>query len=293
MRADSIKLVRSTILLLLLSMLFAAKTNSETLAKAIPEPAIKSESAQTYHGILFDADDPRYKESMVPLKKYGIAGEAFYARKDRLNAPYYRCVCPESEEQSLQLRKTVAEKLKRINSKLAAQGIELYVYDAYRPVSCQTKLWNYFIEEAKQKLGKDASERDVIKYAGTYCADPRKFDAKDFKTWPTHSTGGAVDLTLKRKGGELLFMGSIFDDDSEITNTNHFELLNKEKTLCPSYKEAMNNRRILYWAMNDEGFTNYHNEWWHYEYGTQMWIQDSGQKDKKAFYGTVYNGHIQ
>lgn len=268
-----------------------AETLSEQLSKPIPEPHTKAE--MNYHGVPFDLENPKYKEPLVPLSKYGIAGEAFYARKDGLNAPYYRCICPESESESLQLRKTVAEKLQHINRKLSLLGVELYVYDAYRPVSCQTKLWNYFIDEARKKLGSAAPEEEVIKYAGTYCGDPRKFNPDDWKTWPSHSTGGAVDLTLKRKNGELLFMGSIFDDDSEITHSDHFEKESKSSKLPVSYAEALKNRRILYNAMIEEGFINYHSEWWHYEYGTQMWALVSAQKDQKAFYGTVYNGEIK
>ena len=40
-----------------------------------------------------------------------------------------------------------------------------------------------------------------------------------------HSTGGAVDLTIcKIRNGEPLYMGSIFDDATELAHTDYFEI---------------------------------------------------------------------
>jgi D-alanyl-D-alanine dipeptidase len=32
------------------------------------------------------------------------------------------------------------------------------------------------------------------------------------------------------------------------------------------------NRRLLYWTMREAGFTNYPYEYWHYDYGDQMYV---------------------
>jgi len=226
-------------------------------------------------------------ESLIPLSKYGVSGESYYARKDGLNAPYYSCICPENG--TLRLRKTVLDKLRKINRRLASIDVELYVFDAYRPVSCQSKLWTYFMAEAKRVLKAGATEEELIQYAGKFCSNPGAYKASDWRTWPTHLTGGAVDLSLRRKSsGELLYMGGIFDDASDLSISNHFENRKAVDPISASDLEARRNRRLLYWAMKSEGFANYPNEWWHFDYGNQMWVQNGGaSQDDKAFYGAI------
>src|SRR5690606_33140174 len=93
---------------------------------------------------------------------------------------------------------------------------------------------------------------------------------------PTHITGGAVDLTIRiKKTGELLYMGGIFDDSSETTVTDFFERKKKKNdSLTPSEIAAMKNRRLLYWSMLAAGFRNYPQEWWHFDFGNQMWLHN-------------------
>src|SRR5690606_40003770 len=86
-----------------------------------------------------------------------------------------------------------------------------------------------------------------------------------------HSTGGAVDLTLRWRGGESLFMGSLFADPSPVSHTAHFEAL--KGRLSFSEEEARANRRLLYWLMREAGFASNPSEWWHFSYGDQMWAK--------------------
>lgn len=52
--------------------------------------------------------------------------------------------------------------------------------------------------------------------------------------------------------------------------------------------EAMRNRRLLYWAMQAEGFANFPLEWWHYDFGNQSWVKDrSNDQTEAAFYGAI------
>ena len=46
---------------------------------------------------------------------------------------------------------------------------------------------------------------------------------------------------------------------------------------------ALGNRRLLYHVMVSAGFTNYPDEWWHFDYGNQNWALMSGRK--AAVYG--------
>jgi len=269
-----------------------------SISRPIPD-ATGNGTALSYHELAIDLNDNRNKEKLVKLSEFGIAGESFYARQDRLNAPYHQCVCAGDSTQ--QLREGVAAKLREGNKQLEKYGLELYVLDAYRPVICQKNLWRYFTEEAKRMTGSTA-EKEIEHYAGKFCSNPTAYDPANYKTSPTHLTGGAVDLTLRRiKTGELLYMGGIFDDASAVSNTRHFESGDAGKaqdseinaaapqaTPSASALEARRNRRILYWAMTDRGFANYPNEWWHFDYGNQMWVQNShGKASLQAFYGAI------
>lgn len=255
--------------------------------KPIPSYA-STEGTVSYHSIPFDFGDKRSGERLISLKKYGVAAEPFYARTDGQNAPYYKCVC--KSDGTIFTREGVARKLKLVNASLKKYGFELYVLDAYRPVSCQNALWTYFIGRAKELL-KSPSQSDLVDFAAKYCSDPRKFDKNDQTTWPTHSTGGAVDLTLRSTNtNQQAYMGGIFDDASNQSSSRFYEE-RKENEMSSSDFEARKNRRILYWAMTEAGFQNYANEWWHYDFGTQLWAKKTNRldpsKDVKAFYGTM------
>jgi D-alanyl-D-alanine dipeptidase len=269
------------------------ETPASLFGKRLP-PVQGNVTALNYHEIPIDLDDPRDKEPLVVLKDYGIAGEAFYARNDGLNFPYQSCICP--QDGALKARKSVAEKLHSANVVLSPLGLEVFVLDSYRPVSCQKKLWDFFLAEAKRMLGPSATPEQLVEYAGKFCSNPTSYDAKNFKTWPTHLTGGAVDLTLRRvQTGELLYMGGIFDDASDISVTRNYE--NSPAQDSPaSAVEAQRNRRLLYWIMTAEGFANYPNEWWHFDYGNQMWVKNRDAKQSadpyaehwgNAFYGAI------
>ncbi|HWH15448.1 MAG TPA: M15 family metallopeptidase, partial [Miltoncostaeaceae bacterium] len=94
---------------------------------------------------------------------------------------------------------------------------------------------------------------------------------------PPHLTGGAVDLTLARADGTPLDMGTAFDAFTEEAGTRAFEA---------SPGAVRDHRRLLYWTMNAAGFTNYAEEWWHFDHGDQFWGLVTG---RPARYGAA--GH--
>ncbi|MBY0551144.1 MAG: D-alanyl-D-alanine carboxypeptidase family protein [Candidatus Obscuribacterales bacterium] len=251
--------------------------------REVPIPRTPVGTTTDYHSQPVDMKSILAAEGLDKLSKYGVAGESFYARTDGLNAPYARPIAGASPE--LLCRKVVAQKLKKVNERLARYGAELFVLDAWRPIECQKALWQYFVEVAKSKN----SRGDAVswnKEAAKYCSDPRTFNALNPRTWTVHVTGGAVDLTLRRRGtGELLYMGGVFDDASALSETAHFE----RRAVNASEREAQRNRRLLYHAMVQEGFTNYPAEWWHFDYGDQMWSLIKNQKGQKvkSLYGPV------
>lgn len=248
--------------------------------RPIPEPA-KSITALDYHDIEFDFDHPSYKEPLVNCRiKSQIVCHSYYARFDGFNPPYYRSF--PNALKDIYLRKTVVGKLKEVNEALSHLGLELCLLDGYRPIDLQKDLWNHFLKRAKDSLA-DPTEEECIEYAGHYCSNPDSFKEDDCKTWPTHTTGGAIDLLLRsRFSKEYLFFGSVFDDSNKISFTNHFESFDPQTS---SDFEARKNRRILYWAMESSGFANFPCEWWHFDLGTQLWVLNSENQNARAHYG--------
>jgi D-alanyl-D-alanine dipeptidase len=277
------------LLLIALSLSSTALVQAQTndlRQKALPalSQTAKLLTSNDYHKEPINLKHAKSNEKLVPLDDFNLAGESYYARTDKLNAPYYRSFA--SAPKKILLRSFAAKKLQEVNAKLAPLGLELFIYDAFRPVSCQKDLWQYFLKQAKLAVPK-GSEAEQIAYAARYCSNPANYNHADPRTWPTHCTGGAIDLTLRRKAtGELLYMGSIFDDDSEVSHTDYFET--RTKPLSSSELEARGNRRLLYWVMKNSGFENYHYEWWHFDYGNQMWRMNkkaSSQVSDEAFWG--------
>ncbi|MGB7948594.1 MAG: M15 family metallopeptidase [Candidatus Binatia bacterium] len=234
-----------------------------------------SPTALDYKNVPVDLSDSRSAEPLVDVTEWGIAAQGYYARTDGLNAPYHRSLAAAFEH--VFCRRSVAERLRTANERLLPLGVELFLLDGYRSLALQKELWAFYIEKGRESLD-DPTESNCIAFAGEYCSDPREFDESDSHTWPTHMTGGAVDLTLRiRHTGEFLFMGSVFDDPAEISHTAYFEKLiaehaSKMSRLPLSYTEALGNRRLLFWAMIEGGFANYPYEWWHFDWGTQFWV---------------------
>lgn len=257
--------------------------------RARPIPAIDpSLYSSDYRRTPFDFDDPRSREPLVDIAGFGLAGESYYARDDGWNEPYRRAL---KSDRRILCREGVARALAAVDRSLAPYGVELFVLDVHRDVGVQSALWDHFMDHART-LMPDAGEEELVSFTRTFVSDPRQFDPEDWRTWPVHSTGGAVDLTLRRRGsGEWLFMGTVFDDASPVSATDHFETLARANpsALAASGEAALRNRRLLYHAMRAEGFTNYAYEWWHYDLGTQLWAKLRSHEEGRAV-AAVY-GH--
>ncbi len=127
------------------------------------------------------------------------------------------------------LLKQVALALKRVQEKLKRVSLGLKIWDGFRPISAQWKLW-----EA--------------------CPDP-KF-VSDPKKGGLHTRGTAVDVTLFTKDGQELLMPSCFDDFSERGHIHYKD--------CS--QEACQNRDLLQKVMIEGGFIGYAFEWWHFDF---------------------------
>lgn len=107
-------------------------------------------------------------------------------------------------------------------------GCRLRVYDAFRPVEAQWRLWNHLPDPA-------------------YVADPRQGS--------NHSRGVAVDLTLCDGAGQPLDLGTAFD---AMVPASHLG-----RTDLPA--EVQRNRALLLGVMIAAGWEGYPFEWWHFQ----------------------------
>lgn len=152
------------------------------------------------------------------------------------------------------------------------QGHKLVIFDAYRPVSVQSSLFETF----RQKLAQEnpgIDDEDLSELTQVYVSLP----SLDPKKPSPHNTGGAIDLSIEGPDGRLLEMGTPFDAFDIESQTIYFEG-KSDRAECHS------NRGLLYRVMVEAGFTNYPDEWWHFDYGNQFWGFISG---RKSIYGAM------
>jgi D-alanyl-D-alanine dipeptidase len=244
-----------------------------------------------YLEIPIDENDPRGQEPLIPLASVGVAFESYYAKTDGKNPPFGRAI--EGSRPDIWLRKSVAEKLARVNELLAPFEAELFVFDGHRTVACQQGLWNFFYTKAKERLS-NGSEQDFRAYARQFIVDPASFDESNSRTWPAHTNGAAVDLTLRDSvTRELLDMGANFEEDSDndASAGDYFERLLATGQIDEN-DVRLQNRRLLNWAMTQEGLLNETAKvFWHYDWGNQIYVRASRallqNPPQAAWYGYI------
>jgi D-alanyl-D-alanine dipeptidase len=231
--------------------------------RPIPPPP---ERRGYYRELPIEKDGAANKEPLVRASDFGAKGENFYA-SDR-NAPY--CHVIPGAIADIIVREGVAKRLQRVNAQLANAELELHVFDAWRPQAVQSYFHDVWLPNAFKQRDPSLSGEALTRKVETYWAAPSKGENAP----SPHATGGAVDLTVRWRGGDPLWMGSLFDDASPIARTDHFEAAAEPFSFTA--EEARANRRMLYWLMREAGFASNPSEWWHFSYGDQMWAQITG-----------------
>jgi D-alanyl-D-alanine dipeptidase len=158
-----------------------------------------------------------------------------------------------------------------VNARLAACGLELYLFDAWRPRAVQAYFHDVWMPEELRRRGVILTGEALTAEIERYWAAP----SADENSPAPHATGSAVDLSLRWKDGDTLWMGSLFDDVTMLAHRDHFENL-KEMEFSFSNEEARANRRLLHWVMTEEGFAGHPDEWWHFSWGDQLWAALTG-----------------
>ena len=130
------------------------------------------------------------------------------------------------------MQRPAAEAVVRANRKLHALGFGLMIYDAYRPWYVTKMFW------------------DAV-------PDPDHIFVADPSQGSRHNRGCAVDLTMyDLRTGSAVPMVSGYDEMTE-----------RAYPFFPGGTSLERwDRALLRHAMEDEGFTVYEDEWWHFDY---------------------------
>jgi D-alanyl-D-alanine dipeptidase len=121
-----------------------------------------------------------------------------------------------------------ARKLLSAQNEFRSLALGLKVFDAFRPLSVQRRLWEIFPDDR-------------------YVANPA--------IGSRHSRGTAVDVTLIDLAGNELEMPTSFD---EFTVQAHRSYQNLPK-------RVVENRKLLEDVMTRNGFVGLTTEWWHFD----------------------------
>lgn len=161
--------------------------------------------------------------TFVNLKQYSqdFVYDMKYATADNfLKAKVYDC-----GECFLRLKTVNA--LIEANKKFIEKGYKIKIFDCYRPLDIQKKMWK-IVSNPK------------------YVANPAKGSI--------HNRGGAVDITLVDRFGKELDMGTSFDFFGIEASHNYPNVS----------EEVKENRIVLKTTMTSSGFNSFDSEWWHY-----------------------------
>lgn len=137
------------------------------------------------------------------------------------------------------LRYGTVEKLSRALEVLENEGYSLLIWDAFRPVEAQFRLWEI-------------------------CPDP-VYVANPETGYSSHSRGNTVDLTLISMDGEPVEMPTAFDDFSSLADRDYGDVP----------ESAAANARLLEEVMEECGFTPYQGEWWHFSDTDQYPVEET------------------
>ncbi|MEG2744341.1 MAG: M15 family metallopeptidase [Oscillospiraceae bacterium] len=130
--------------------------------------------------------------------------------------------------QDAYLRYGTLKKLIDVQNELSEKGLSLKIWDAFRPVSAQSTLWQVCPNP-------------------TYVSNPQT-------GYSSHCKGSALDLTLVYTDGTELEMPTGFDDFSPLADRDYSDV----------GESAAENARLLESTMLAHGFEAYFGEWWHF-----------------------------
>lgn len=178
----------------------------------IPLPALPAKTPSPHNALVsLDTVQPPVLPEIRYATRHNFTGEVVY------------------KIPRLWLHKNTARALTRVQRELQKSGLGLKVYDAYRPLSVQQKMWDLIRDER-------------------YVSNPAKNQGR-------HTRGTAVDVTLIDRRGRELPMPSDYDDFTKRAHRHYQGATAEEKR----------NRQRLEDIMVRHGFIPFPDEWWHFD----------------------------
>lgn len=189
------------------------------------------------------------------------------------------------------LRRSVLQAVEKAQKDLEARkkGWKIMFFDAFRPNDVQL----YMVEQEFRKLAAaDGLDPNALTPEQREAIAPRvwrlwAYPSEDPATPPPHSTGAAMDVTLADETGCPVFMGSELDENSDRSYPDYFDKADNE-----AGKLASANRALLNDIMTNAGFMRWHNEWWHFSLGDQMWCWGRMQQNPELTLTARYGGWL-
>lgn len=189
----------------------------------------------------------------MPVNDCGEGFVDVVARAREMNVPI---IAKDSlQSYSSFLRKGAADRLLDAARNITVRSngaLAMQLYDGFRPLAVQRKLFEEIKNDIAQKEGLQG--RALWERVTQFIADP--------DLCPPHSTGGAVDCTIVSLAhGTELAMGTPVDTIDDRSYMWHPAVEGVERR----------NREMLFDVMTEAGFVNLATEWWHYSFGDQYW----------------------
>jgi len=198
--------------------------------------------------------------------------------------PYYHLGAPYKDKSTIwKLREEVVNRLVKVNEYLISKSsFNLLIYDSWRPLEVQEFMFKRAFLLECEKSDIDISFENIKSYPSILKKVEKfwAYPSHDTRCPPPHSTGGALDVCLSDKGGNLVEMGSMVDQMDETSNPYFYANIKNEEAIIWNSR-----RNLLREIMTKFGFAQHPNEWWHFSYGDQLWAWKN--KKANALYGKI------
>ena len=198
--------------------------------------------------------------------------------------PYSHLGAPYKDKTSIwKLREEVVNRLVKVNDYLISKSsFNLLIYDSWRPLEVQEFMFKRAFLLECEKSDIDISFENMKSYPSILKKVEKFWAYPSYDTMcpPPHSTGGALDVCLSDKEGNLVEMGSMVDQMDETSNPYFYANIKNEEAIIWNSR-----RNLLREIMTKFGFAQHPNEWWHFSYGDQLWAWKN--KKANALYGKI------
>ena len=198
--------------------------------------------------------------------------------------PYSHLGAPYKDKTSIwKLREEVVNRLVKVNDYLMSKSsFNLLIYDSWRPLEVQEFMFKRAFLLECEKSDIDISFENIKSYPSILKKVEKfwAYPSHDTRCPPPHSTGGALDVCLSDKDGNLVEMGSMVDQMDETSNPYFYANIKNEEAIIWNSR-----RNLLREIMTKFGFAQHPNEWWHFSYGDQLWAWKN--KKANALYGKI------